>query len=80
MPGILAFNVKCTAVIAKTIDDLFKRDLGRGFHLVRDKVRVTQNQRERHGKAAGVGRPNQFFRIGAGLPFKSTAIAVRVSR
>jgi hypothetical protein len=26
-----------------------------------------------------VGRPNQFFRVGAGLPFKSTAEAVRVS-
>src|SRR4030095_659706 len=55
-----------------------ERDLGRGVHLLGGELGLAQDQRQRHGEAAGMGRAQQLLGIGALLALEAGGKAIGV--
>ena len=57
---------------------LLQGDVRTGLHMLGGEMRLAEDQRERHGEAAGVGGADQLFGVGAGFVFEPAGKAVRV--
>jgi tripartite-type tricarboxylate transporter receptor subunit TctC len=55
----------------EAVGDLVERDLGGGVHALGGELGLAEDQRQRHGEAAGMGGADQLLGIGAGLAFEA---------
>src|SRR5882757_6569717 len=63
---------------SKPVRHLFERDLGRGLHVLGGKLSLSENERQCHGEARGMRRPDELFGIAAGLALKAAAEAIGI--
>src|SRR5262249_46508791 len=77
-PGHLGFQGQTDGGDGVAVGHLIERDFGRGRHVLGGELGLAENERQRHGEASGVCRPDEFLGIGAGFALEAAAETIGI--